>query len=148
MFWTFGEKRFSAEEFGTHFFTAVAASCVTRLGYFSTLGNFLQPLALINLPKSPTFRGYFCKGVKIYHFSSEIIFGQLLQTFGDFFWSHWLWHRKGNNRIHVSSSVSIAKSNFAWTHFVAKFKSFNIYPFSNTFKTVGKGAISQYLLTE
>ena len=25
----------------------------------------------------------FCKGVKIIHFSSEIIFGQLLQTFGD-----------------------------------------------------------------
>ena len=27
----------------------------------------------------------FCKGVKINHFSSEIIFGQLLLTFGDFF---------------------------------------------------------------
>ena len=35
-----------------------------------------------------TFLGNFCKGVKIYHFSSKIIFGQLLQTFGDFFWSH------------------------------------------------------------
>ena len=43
-----------------------------------TLGNFLKPLATINLPKSPTFSGNFCKGVKIYHFSSEIIFGQLL----------------------------------------------------------------------
>ena len=32
--------------------------------------------------------GNFCKGVKIYHFSSEIMFGQALQTFGDFFWSH------------------------------------------------------------
>ena len=39
-----------------------------------TLGNFLKPLATINLPKSPTFLGIFCKGVKIYHFSSEIIF--------------------------------------------------------------------------
>jgi len=42
------------------------------------LGNFLKPLATIILPKSPTFLGNFCKGVKIYHFSSEIIFGQLL----------------------------------------------------------------------
>ena len=52
--------------------------------FFCTLGNFLKPLALINLPKSLTFLGNFCKGVKIYHFCSEIIFGQLLQTFGDF----------------------------------------------------------------
>ena len=43
-----------------------------------TLGNFLKPLATINLPKSPTFLGNFCKGVKIYHISSEIILGQLL----------------------------------------------------------------------
>ena len=44
----------------------------------------LKPLATINLPKSPTFVGNFCKGVKINHFSSEIIFGQLLQIFGIF----------------------------------------------------------------
>ena len=40
-----------------------------------TLGNFLKPLAIISLPKSPTFLGNFCKGVNIYNFSSEIIFG-------------------------------------------------------------------------
>ena len=45
---------------------------------FCTLCNFNKPLATINLPKYPTFLGNFCKGVKIYHFSSEIIFGQLL----------------------------------------------------------------------
>ena len=39
----------------------------------------------MNLPKSPTFLGNFCKGVKICHISSEIIFGQLLLTFCDFF---------------------------------------------------------------
>ena len=43
-----------------------------------TLGNFLKPLATINLPKFPTFLGDFFKVVKIYHFSSKIIFGQLL----------------------------------------------------------------------
>ena len=42
---------------------------------FCTLGNFLKPLAKINLAKSPTFFGNFCKGVKISHFSSEIILG-------------------------------------------------------------------------
>ena len=49
------------------------------------LGNLLDFLATINLPKSLTFLSNFCKGVKIYRFSSAIIFGQLLQTFGDFF---------------------------------------------------------------
>ena len=67
---------------------------VSRLGEQSdwaiywTLGNFLKPLTTINLSKSPTFLSIFCKGVKIYHFSSEIIFRQLLYTFGNFFWSH------------------------------------------------------------
>ena len=50
-----------------------------------TLGDFLKTLATINLPKS--LLGNFCKGVKIYHFSSEIIFGQRLLTFGDFYLS-------------------------------------------------------------
>ena len=43
-----------------------------------TLGNLLKPLATINLPKYHTFLGNFCKVVKIIHFYSEIIFGQLL----------------------------------------------------------------------
>ena len=57
---------------------------MARLGDLLDLGKFLKPLAAINLPKSPTFLGNFCKGVKIFHFSSEIIFGQLLWTFGIF----------------------------------------------------------------
>ena len=35
-----------------------------------TLGNFSKSLATINKPKSPTFLGNFCKGVKIINFSS------------------------------------------------------------------------------
>ena len=58
---------------------------VTRLGDLLLLGNFLKPLATINLPKLPTFLGNFCTAVKIFNFSSEIIYGQLLQTFGNFF---------------------------------------------------------------
>ena len=45
---------------------------------FWSLGNFSKPVATINLPKSHSFLGNFCKGVKIFHFASEIIFGQLL----------------------------------------------------------------------
>ena len=44
---------------------------------YCTFGNDSKPLATINLPKSPTFLGNFCKGVKIIHFCREIIFGQL-----------------------------------------------------------------------
>ena len=53
------------------------------------IGQLFKALATINLPKTCTFLGNFCKRVKIYHFPSEIIFGQLLSTFWDFFWSHW-----------------------------------------------------------
>ena len=47
---------------------------MTRLGDLLDFGLLLKPLATIKLPKSPTFLGNFCKGVKIYYFSSEIIF--------------------------------------------------------------------------
>ena len=56
----------------------VARASVTRWGNLLDFGQILKPLATINFPKSPTLLGNFCKDVKIYHFSSEIIFGQLL----------------------------------------------------------------------
>ena len=45
---------------------------------FCTLGNHSKPVARIILPKLHTLLCDFCKGVKIIHFSREIIFGQLL----------------------------------------------------------------------
>ena len=53
-----------------------------------TLGNFLKPMTTIDLPKSPTLLGNFCKGVKIYHFYSEIILGNFYRHLAIFFWSH------------------------------------------------------------
>ena len=47
---------------------------VTDWAIYWTLDHFLKPLATINLPKSPTFLGIFCKDVKIYHFYCEINF--------------------------------------------------------------------------
>ena len=58
---------------------------VTRLGDLLDFGQGFKALAKFNLPKSPTFLGNFCKGVKIYCFSCEIIIGQLFWTFGNFF---------------------------------------------------------------
>ena len=59
------------------------------LAIYCTLGNFQNPWQQLICPNCPHYRQFF-KGVKIFHFSSEIIFGQLLYTFGNFFWSHWL----------------------------------------------------------
>ena len=52
---------------------------------FCTLGNHSKPVARIILPKLHTLLCDFCKGVKIIHFSSEIIVGQVLSTFGNFY---------------------------------------------------------------
>ena len=63
------------------------------LAIYWTLGNFLKPLATINLPKSPRFLGNFSEGVTINHFSSEIIFGQLLYVdIWRFFSGHIAWN--------------------------------------------------------
>ena len=37
------------------------------------LGNFLKPAAIINLPKSLTFLGNFCIGVKSFNFWATFI---------------------------------------------------------------------------
>ena len=59
---------------------------MTRLGDLLDFGQVFKSLcATINLPKSPTFFSNFRKVVKIFHFSCDIIFGQLLWTFGDLF---------------------------------------------------------------
>ena len=60
------------------------------LAIYWTLSNFLKPLATMHLPKSPTFWGNFCKGVKIFNISREIIFRQLFRNLAIFFWSHWI----------------------------------------------------------
>ena len=64
-----------------------------------TLGYFLKPLPTINLSKSPTFLGNFCKGVKIFHFSIEIILGNFCRLLAIFFWSHWLLGSLKHNKL-------------------------------------------------
>ena len=62
------------------------------LAIYWTLGKFLQPLATIILPKSPTFLGNFCKGVENYPFSSATFLGNFYRHLAIFFWFHWWWH--------------------------------------------------------
>ena len=66
-------------------FSTEAPEQCDRIGRFIELWATFQSLwQQLHLPKSLKFLGNFCKGVKIFNFSSEISSGQLLQTFGDF----------------------------------------------------------------
>ena len=50
-------------------------SCVTRLGDLLEIGQLFESIwQQLICPNLPTFLGNFCKGVKIFHFSGEIIF--------------------------------------------------------------------------
>ena len=62
----------------------MALVSVTELGNLLDFGQFESLWQQLICHKSSTFLGNFCKGVKIFSFSSEIIFGQLLKTFGNF----------------------------------------------------------------
>ena len=72
------QLKFRFQREGTPYLKPLAGISVTKSGKFLDFGQLLKPLAAINLPKSHTFLGKFCKGDKIFHFSSEIILGQLL----------------------------------------------------------------------
>ena len=62
---------------------------MTRLGNLLDFGHFLKTLATINLPKSPTFLGNFCKCVKIIIFQVKSFLSNVYRNLGIFFWSHW-----------------------------------------------------------
>ena len=58
---------------------------VTRLGY---LMEFQATLATINLSKSPTFLGNFCKGFKSIIFLQKSLLGNCFRHLAILFWSH------------------------------------------------------------
>ena len=93
----------------------VIGTSVTRLGDLLNFGQLLKPLAVINLPKSPKFLGNFCKGVKIYHFSSEIIFGQLFKYIWWFFSGHTGRHVHKKKKNILARRVCIDWNEFEWT---------------------------------
>ena len=58
----------SRDQYHKAFFATTDGAVITVCpdwAIYWTLGNFLKPLATINLSKSPTFLSNFCKGVKI-----------------------------------------------------------------------------------
>ena len=92
------------------------------------LGKHSKPVATIKSPKSPTLLGNFCKRVKINLFSCEIIFGQLLKTFGYFFWSPCLQQWRSftvTSPCDVSTSIGYSKLRI---HFKSIINSI-IFPF-------------------
>ena len=76
-----------------------------------TLGHFLKPLATINLPKYPTFFGNFCKGVKINHFSSEIILGNFYRHLEKKFWLHCSWLKALNSHQNIRKQTRPSDKN-------------------------------------
>ena len=61
------------------FFDANVSTSVTRFGDLLYFGQLFKAWATIILPKLPThFRQFLSKGVKIFHFTREILYGQLL----------------------------------------------------------------------
>ena len=75
------------------------------IGLWATFKSFWQQFICPNLSH---YQGIFCKEIKIYHFSSEIIFGQVLQTFDDFFL---VTLPAIHNRIHYSLFLKWDNSN-------------------------------------
>ena len=80
--------------------------------FFGLWTTFKKPLSTINLPKCLSFLGNFCKAVKIFNFTCEIIFGQLLQYLAIFYWSHWPWGAVGrqiNLKIAITNKRSLGQ---------------------------------------
>ena len=69
-------------------FTMLTKGSVTRVGDLLDFGPLLQPLATIYLPKSPTFLGNFCKGVKILSFLVKSFLANFYTLLAIFFWLH------------------------------------------------------------
>ena len=83
-----------------------------------TLGNSLKSLATIILPKLPTFLGNFCKCVKIFNFSSEIILGKFYRHLAIFFWSHWSWTTTVVNILNTNHVLLLRNDCFNyWQHY-------------------------------
>ena len=72
---------------------------VTRFGDFLHFGQPFKAGGSNFLPKMPTLLSNFCKGVKINHFSREIILGNFYRHLGIFIWSHWHSHIKISEQL-------------------------------------------------
>ena len=95
-----------------------------REGEGDQIGRFFALWATIQsrwqqlfYPNRPNCLAIFGKGVKIILFSSEIIFGQVLKTFGDFYLV----------RLNVSSIATVTRNSFFETSWRVDSKPNNIW---------------------
>ena len=82
--------RYRAPSSGNNFwskFSSIEGRQCDQIG--GNLLDFGQLFKTIILTKSPTFLVNYCKGVKIFNFSSEIILGNFYRHLSTFYWSHW-----------------------------------------------------------
>ena len=86
---------------------------VARLGDLLQLGNFSKPVVTIILPKSSTLLCNFCKGVKIFHFSSKFILGNFYRHLTTFYWSHWLKMARSREQFLSPSLTSTIGTTFS-----------------------------------
>ena len=63
---------------------------VTRLGDLLHFGQLFKTCGNNYFAQIAYILGNFCKGVKIFHCSSEIILGNFNRHLASFYWSHWL----------------------------------------------------------
>ena len=87
---------------------------VTRLGDFLLFGQLFKAGGKNYLAQIAHILGNFCKGVKIFHFSSAIIFGQLLWRFGDFLLVTLHIVHANSRCIHQHKTKIWPKTNIVW----------------------------------
>ena len=79
---------------------------------FGDILHFRQQFKAGILPKTPTFLGIFCKGVKIIHFSSEFIFGQLFIDI----WRFLSGHTGRCTRVGGGARAGVLKDKQSWDY--------------------------------
>ena len=97
-------------------FSIIQTQC-DQIGQFIALWATFQSLwRQLFCPNHPHFRQLLSK---IFNFSSGIIFGQLLSTLGDFYWSHWFQPISSKAVFRSASPTFVFLFYIFYFHFVA-----------------------------
>ena len=89
--------------FNLHHFS-ICRQCDQIWRFIGLLASFQSQWQQLICPNLPHSQATFCKGVEIFHFSSEIILGNFYRHLAIFFWSHCLQGKR----------VIILYSSFFW----------------------------------
>ena len=106
-----------------------------------TLGEFLKPLATINLSKSPTFLAIFVNMLKSFILLRKSYLGKFCRHLAIFFWSHWWYVPKPLRKCPLPNVHSISFSCFQfifwWTsNVILPLKCFFNCRLSKLFETI------------